>query len=173
MNARLGSILLITIWIIQYMFPTIWYSYTRFKLHQTFVQTQTTFKQKDVTTIQFTNPKLIHWESNHSEISYQNQLYDVISEVSRKGRTIFKCKLDVNETHFLKTYYKLKTEQKVLAFKLFKSVPIAPFSSIKVQTIALRSFEQSNAQFSLEQWDKPNSRSFKVPHQPPEKSCFS
>lgn len=157
----------------QYMFPPIWYSYTRFKLHQKFVQTETAFKQKDVRIIQFANPKSIHWESNHAEILYKNQLYDVISEVSQKGSTIVKCKLDAHETHFLALYYKLRTEQKVLAFKLFKSVQIAPFSPTNHQPLAVKQFEQPTPQFSFEQLDKPNSGNFKVPLQPPEKNCFS
>lgn len=173
MNNRQKAILLITIWIIQYMFPPMWYSYTRFMLHQTFVQTQIASKQTDVITIQFANPKLIHWESNHSEILYHNQLYDVISKVSDKGKTILICKSDANETHFLAIYTKLKTEQKVLAFKLFKSIQLISFYSSDKEAFGVKPFEQPVTQFSIEQSDKTNSGNFKVPHQPPERNHFS
>jgi|GEM_PF-3642431 len=173
MNNSQKAILLITIWIIQYMFPPIWYSYTRFMLHQTFVQTQTASKQTDVITIQFDNPKLIHWESNHSEIFYHNQLYDVISKVSKKGKTIFICKSDANETHFLAIYNKLKTEQKFLAFKLFKSTQLISFYSFDNEAFRIKPFVKPATKFSIEPLDKTNSGNFKVPHQPPERNHFS
>lgn len=173
MSVRQKTILLIAIWIIQYMFPPIWYSYTRFKLHQKFVQSQTAFKQSNLVTIQFTDPKLIRWESKHSEIFYQNQLFDVISKVSKNGKIILKCKSDAEETHFLASYNKLKTEQKVLALKLFKSIQIVSFYSFDYEASAVKKFEQSTMQFSIEQLTKINPGSFKVPHPPPERNPFS
>jgi len=168
MNLPQKAILLITIWIIQYMFPPIWYSYTRFKLHQKFVQTELSFKQTNVITLHFTDPGNIHWESNHSEIFYHNQLYDVISKACKNGEIIFKCKSDANETRFLAIYNQLKTEQKILAFKLLKSFQIVSFSSFDNEVFGIRQVEQSAMHLSMEQLDKINSGSFKVPHQPPE-----
>lgn len=105
MKGRILCILLLSAWLLQSLFPVLYYQWERMECWQSFAQLKNTIPVQDLHTLTFNSEDDIHWEKKDKEFVLQGKLYDVVNIRKEAGAIVITCARDHKEQQLIEAYH--------------------------------------------------------------------